>query len=84
MSVPDMINNLDSGGASLLGPAAWPLVWTLLKIVVVLLPLMGLVAYRGRWERMLSGGSHIRIGPNRVGPGGLLQPISDGLELLLK
>ena len=84
MSVPDMINNLNSGGASLLGTTAWPLVWTLLKIVVVLLPLMGLVAYLVLWERKLIGWIHIRIGPNRVGPGGLLQPISDALKLLLK
>ena len=84
MSVPDMINNLNSGGASLLGTTAWPLVWTLLKIVVVLLPLMGLVAYLVLWERKLIGWIHIRIGPNRVGPGGLLQPIDDALKLLLK
>ena len=84
MSVPDMINNLNSSGASLLGTTAWPVVWTLLKIVVVLLPLMGLVAYLVLWERKLIGWIHIRIGPNRVGPGGLLQPISDALKLLLK
>jgi NADH-quinone oxidoreductase subunit H len=59
-------------------------VWTLLKIVVVLLPLMGLVAYLVLWERKLIGWIHIRIGPNRVGPAGLLQPISDALKLLLK
>ena len=84
MSVPDMINNLNSSGASLLGATPWPLVWTLLKIVVVLLPLMGLVAYLVLWERKLIGWIHIRIGPNRVGPAGLLQPISDALKLLLK
>ena len=84
MSVPDMINNLNSSGASLLGATAWPLVWTLLKIVVVLLPLMGLVAYLVLWERKLIGWIHIRIGPNRVGPAGLLQPISDALKMLLK
>jgi len=79
-----MINNLNSAGASLVGPALWPAAWTLLKIVVVLLPLMGLVAYLVLWERKLIGWIHIRIGPNRVGPGGLLQPISDALKLLLK
>jgi NADH-quinone oxidoreductase subunit H len=45
---------------------------------------MGLVAYLVLWERKLIGWIHIRIGPNRVGPGGLLQPISDALKLLLK
>ncbi|QJE01350.1 NADH-quinone oxidoreductase subunit NuoH [Massilia forsythiae] len=84
MSVPDVINNLNAGGANLLGPAVWPVAWTLLKIVVVLLPLMGLVAYLVLWERKLIGWIHIRVGPNRVGPLGLLQPISDALKLLLK
>jgi NADH-quinone oxidoreductase subunit H len=45
---------------------------------------MGLVAYLVLWERKLIGWIHIRIGPNRVGPAGLLQPISDALKLLLK
>jgi len=84
MSVPDMINNLNTSGASLLGTSAWMFVWTLIKIVVVLLPLMGLVAYLVLWERKLIGWIHIRVGPNRVGPIGLLQPISDALKLLLK
>jgi NADH-quinone oxidoreductase subunit H len=84
MSMPDMINNLNSGGANLLGPTAWPLVWTLIKIVCVLAPLMGMVAYLTLWERKLIGWIQIRIGPNRVGPGGLLQPLADGLKLLLK
>src|SRR5579875_4134222 len=84
MSVPDMINNLEGAGANLMGPAAWLFVWTLIKIVVVLLPLMGLVAYLVLWERKLIGWIHIRVGPNRVGPLGLLQPIADALKLLLK
>jgi NADH-quinone oxidoreductase subunit H len=56
----------------------------MLKIVCVLLPLMGLVAYLVLWERKLIGWIHIRVGPNRVGPLGLLQPIADALKLLLK
>lgn len=84
MAMPELINNLNSGGASLLGPAVWPVAWTLLKIVCVLLPLMGLVAYLVLWERKLIGWIHIRVGPNRVGPLGLLQPIADALKLLLK
>ncbi len=62
----------------------WPLVWNLVKIVCIVLPIMGLVAYLTLWERKLIGWMHIRIGPNRVGPAGLLQPIADALKLLLK
>jgi NADH-quinone oxidoreductase subunit H len=62
----------------------WPLFWNLLKIVAIVLPLMGCVAYLTLWERKMIGWMHIRIGPNRVGPAGLLQPIADALKLLLK
>ena len=67
----------------LLGPA-WPVVWTLAKIVAIVLPLMGLVAYLTLAERKVIGFMQVRIGPNRVGPLGLLQPIADALKLLTK
>ena len=63
---------------------AWPVIWTLIKIVVVVLPLMGAVAYLTLWERKAIGFTQIRVGPNRVGPLGLLQPIADALKLLTK
>lgn len=62
----------------------WPLIWNLVKIIAVVLPLMGCVAYLTLWERKAIGWMHIRLGPNRVGPAGLLQPIADALKLLLK
>ncbi|HTD06083.1 NADH-quinone oxidoreductase subunit NuoH [Undibacterium sp.] len=70
-------------GQGILGPV-WPLVWNLIKIVCIVLPVMGLVAYLTLWERKMIGWMHVRLGPNRVGPAGLLQPIADALKLLLK
>ena len=62
----------------------WPAVWTLLKIVLIVAPLLLCVAYLTWAERKVIGYMQMRIGPNRVGPLGLIQPIADGLKLLLK
>ncbi|MEY3721061.1 MAG: NADH-quinone oxidoreductase subunit NuoH [Pseudomonadota bacterium] len=78
-----IINLLTSTGGEALGPA-WPIAWILIKIVAVTLPLMGCVAYLTLWERKMIGWMHVRLGPNRVGPAGLLQPIADALKLLMK
>src|SRR5437667_3663169 len=58
--------------------------WNLALIVAIVVPLLLCVAYLTLWERKLIGWIQIRIGPNRVGPGGLLQPVADGVKLLLK
>ncbi len=56
----------------------------LLKILVILLPLLGLVAYYTLLERKVIGYMQVRIGPNRVGPRGSLQPIADAVKLMFK
>jgi NADH-quinone oxidoreductase subunit H len=66
------------------GPAVWTLGTTLVFIVCIIAPLFGCVAYLTLWERKLIGWIQIRIGPNRVGPLGLLQPVADGIKLLMK
>lgn len=54
------------------------------KIMMLVLPLMGAVAYLTLAERKIIGYIQVRIGPNRVGPRGLLQPIADAVKLLFK
>ncbi len=84
-----MIDAFYNGGLNLFGGGwwtgiTWPVIWNLIKIVVVLLPLMGAVAYLTLWERRFLGFMQARLGPNRVGPAGLLQPIADAVKLLTK
>ena len=56
----------------------------LVKISLVVLPILGAVAYATLYERKLIGWMHARLGPNRVGPIGVLQPIADSLKLISK
>jgi NADH-quinone oxidoreductase subunit H len=83
-----VITTANAYGTQLLGAPVWQglisVVWTLIKIVAVVVPLMLCVAYLTLWERKAIGWMQVRIGPNRVGPLGLLQPIADGIKLLMK
>ncbi|CAN5830368.1 MAG: NADH-quinone oxidoreductase subunit H [Chromatiales bacterium USCg_Taylor] len=58
--------------------------WIIVKIVAIILPLLLGVAYLTFAERKIIGYIQVRIGPNRVGPRGWLQPIADVVKLMLK
>ena len=62
----------------------WPGAIIVAKILAIILPLLGAVAYLTYAERKVIAAMQLRKGPNVVGPFGLLQPIADGLKLLLK
>lgn len=79
-----MFDTVNQIGSQALGPTLWLVVWSLVKIVALVLPLMICVAYLTLWERKGIGFTQIRLGPNRVGPFGLLQPIADAVKLIFK
>ncbi|MBR8653117.1 NADH-quinone oxidoreductase subunit NuoH [Achromobacter sp. Marseille-Q0513] len=80
----EWLNVLQSQGQALLGPTVWLVLWTLIKIVVIAVPIILCVAYLTYWERKMIGAMHVRMGPNRVGFKGLLQPFADVFKLLTK
>ncbi|MBX7220995.1 MAG: NADH-quinone oxidoreductase subunit H, partial [Blastocatellia bacterium] len=59
-------------------------VWPLVQLAVLLGVVLTVVAYLTLAERKISAWIQVRVGPNRVGPMGLLQPLADGIKLLLK
>ncbi len=62
----------------------WPLTWTVIKILAIILPLLGAIAYLTYAERKVMAAMQLRKGPNVVGPLGLLQPVADGIKLMGK
>jgi len=64
--------------------AAIPMILVVVKVLLVLGAVLTLVAYITLLERKLLGWIQVRLGPNRVGPWGLLQPLADGIKLLTK
>lgn len=80
----EWLNSLESFGVGLIGATPWLVIWTLVKILVIAIPIILCVAYLTYWERKMIGFMHVRLGPNRVGFRGLLQPFADVLKLLTK
>ncbi len=62
----------------------WPGAIIVGQILLIIVPLLGAVAWLTYAERKVIAAIHLRRGPNVVGPFGLLQPIADGLKLLTK
>jgi NADH-quinone oxidoreductase subunit H len=62
----------------------WPALWTAIKVIIIVAPLMLAIAYLTYAERKVIAAMHLRKGPNVVGPFGLLQPMADGLKLFFK
>jgi NADH-quinone oxidoreductase subunit H len=63
---------------------AFPIILVVVKVLLVIGAVLTFVAYLTLIERKVLGWIQVRIGPNRVGPWGLLQPLADGAKLLLK
>jgi NADH-quinone oxidoreductase subunit H len=62
----------------------WPLLFIIIMVLVIVVPLLVAVAYLTYAERKVIGYMQLRLGPNMVGPMGLLQPFADVVKLFLK
>jgi NADH-quinone oxidoreductase subunit H len=65
-------------------PDAQLVFWAIVKIAIILNGMLGIVSYLIFAERKIAGHMQARVGPNRVGPMGLLQPIADVGKLFFK
>jgi NADH-quinone oxidoreductase subunit H len=63
---------------------AIPIILLVVKVLLVLGAVLTIVAYLTLVERKVLGWIQVRLGPNRVGPWGLLQPLADGVKLIMK
>jgi NADH-quinone oxidoreductase subunit H len=63
---------------------AWPTIWIVIQVVIVLVPLLIAVAYLTYAERKVIAAMQLRQGPMVVGPMGIWQPIADGIKMFVK
>jgi NADH-quinone oxidoreductase subunit H len=63
---------------------AWPTIWIVIQILIVLVPLLIAVAYLTYAERKVIAAMQLRQGPMVVGPMGIWQPIADGIKMFVK
>ncbi|MBF0126693.1 MAG: NADH-quinone oxidoreductase subunit NuoH [Magnetococcales bacterium] len=80
----EILGIIHNFGVDLFGPLLWTLIWTVIKIVILLAPVLFMVTYITLAERKIIGYMQVRIGPNRVGFWGILQPLADAAKLLFK
>lgn len=64
------IDVIQAHGTELIGPAAWSVVWNIVKIVCIALPIILCVAYLTYWERKMIGWMHVRPAPTAWVPRG--------------
>jgi NADH-quinone oxidoreductase subunit H len=80
----ELINQFTQWGATTFGSALWTVIWALIRIVPLMVAVLLSVAYLTYAERKVIGAMQGRVGPQVVGPFGLLQPIADVVKLLVK